>query len=562
MLALEIVSKSRKINYMKHFKFLVVFFIFTIAVSCGQQKKYITYKVKKGETMRVIAKKLDISTKDLLRLNPDVGRRPKPNTEIVIPNKRTSNIVKEEDIPKDIIVKDTVKKEEVKNLEEVEDENAGFLMHSVRKGDTFYSLTRYYNVLKSDLVALNPKLVDGLILGTTIKIKEIKEDEELDVIYRDTIVNKSPIKVALLLPFRANVFDTVKAQDIFKNRALPNIVTDFYLGAELAIDSLRNKGIKIDFTVFDTEDRNTKINEIITDKSLEDKDVIIGSIYSDETKKLASKVNSPLVFPIFSKAQTSFKSSKIVKTSPDKHLYKEKLLSYISKKYKNENIIIVGDSTSTSINEINQIANILQQHDSIKKVQTIIPHYGYIAQERFLKIMKPIDSINPVKNWVIIATDNDVIASDAINSLISFPDPPEPEDEDEEPEEKVEYDVKLFGFDRYDNVTNNKLAQLEFVYVTDTYVDESSLAARVFNKQYLDKNKALPSYYATRGFDVMYDVIIRLASGKNLYDTFKDGISYRVESKFDYNKRLLGISNNKGLFLLEFQPDLSLRRIE
>ena len=62
---------------------------------------------------------------------------------------------------------------------------------------------------------------------------------------------------------------------------------------------------------------------------------------------------------------------------------------------------------------------------------------------------------------------------------------------------------------------NNNLAQLEFVYVTDTYVDESSLAARTFNKQYLEKNKALPSYYATRGFDVTYDVVMRLASGKN-----------------------------------------------
>ena len=547
---------------MKHFKLLVVFFVFTIAVSCGQQKKFITYKVKKGETMRVIAKRLDIETKDLMRLNPDVGRRPKPNTEIVIPNKKITKVVEEKETPKDIIVKDTIQKDDIKKVEIVEDLDSNYLLHAVRKGDTFYSLTRYYNVLQEDLLVLNPTLSEGLKLGTVIKIKERIEDEELDKIYSDTISDNASVKVALLLPFRANVFDTVPSQDIFKNRALPNIVTDFYLGAELAIDSLRNQGIQIDFTVFDTEDRNTKINELITDSSFEDKDVIIGSIYSDETKKLASKVKAPLVFPIFSKAQTSFKSSKIVKTSPDKHLYKEKLLSFVSKQYKNENIIIVGDSTVTSINEINQIANILKQHDSINEVQTIIPHYGYIAQERFLKIMKPVDTIAPVKNWVIIATDNDVIASDAINSLISFPDPPEPENEDEEPEEKVNYDVKLFGFNKYDNVTYNKLAQLEFVYVTDTYVDESSLAARVFNKQYLDKNKALPSYYATRGFDVMYDVIIRLASGKNLYDTFKDGISYRVESKFDFNKRLLGISQNRGLFLLEFQSDLSLKRIE
>jgi len=509
--------------------------------------------------MRMIAKKLDIDTKDLLRLNPDVGRRPKPDTEIFIPSKNSRNLIDINDTPKDRIVKDTIQIDSIKKLDDIEGLDEKYLLHTVSKGDTFYSLTRYYNVLKSDLLALNPTLSEGLKLGAIIKIKERVEGEKLDVIYKDTISDIDAIKVALLLPFRAKVFDTVPSQDIFKTRALPNIVTDFYLGAALAIDSLRNQGVQIDFSVFDTEDRNTKIDEIITDNSLEDKDVIIGSIYSDETIKLANSVKAPLVFPIFSKAQTSFSSPRIVKTSPDKHLYKEKLLSYVSKQYKNENIIIVGDSTAASITEINQIANILKQHDSIKEVHQIIPHYGYIAQERFLKMMKPDSTL--VNNWVIIATNNDVIASDAINSLISFPDPPEPE-EGEEPEEKINYKVKLFGFDKYDYVAYNKLAQLQFVYVTDTYVDESSLAARVFNKQYLQKNKALPSFYATRGFDVTYDVLMRLASGKELYDTFKDGVSYRVESKFDFDKRLFGISQNRGLYLLEFQTDLSLKRIE
>ncbi len=82
------------------------------------------------------------------------------------------------------------------------------------------------------------------------------------------------------------------------------------MGAALAIDSLRNQGVQIDFSVFDTEDRNTKIDEFIADNSLDDKDVIIGSIYSDETHKLSKySVKAPLVFPIFSKAQTSFSSS-------------------------------------------------------------------------------------------------------------------------------------------------------------------------------------------------------------------------------------------------------------
>ena len=548
---------------MKHFKLIVTFFVFTIAVSCGQQKKYLTYKVKQGETMRSIARKLDVKTKDLLRLNPDAGRRPKANTEIFIPNKNTIKLVGEkEESPVDNVVKDSMKLDSVSAITEIEELKKEFVIHKVSKGDTFYSLTRYYNVLKSDLLVLNPELLEGLKLGAAIKIKKIIEGEDLDVIYKDTISDNASVKLALLLPFRAKLFDTIKAIDIFKggSRNLNNIVTDFYLGAELAIDSLRNQGMDVALTVVDTEDRNTVINDLISNNTLDNQDVIIGSIYSDETKKLANSVSVPLVFPVFSKSQTSFTSSRIVKTSPDKHLYKEKLLSYVSKEYKNENIIIVGDSTVASMTEIRQIANVLKQHDSIHVVHEIIPHYGYIAQDRFLNIMKP-DTTN-IKNWVIIATKNNVIAADAINSLISFPDPPEPEDEDEEPEEKINYLVKLFGFEKSNYVNNNKLAQLEFVHVTDTYVDENSLGARTFNKQYLRKNNALPSYYATKGFDITYDVIMRLASGNGLYNSFKEGVSYRVESKFDFNKRVFGISENRGLYLLEYQSDMAIKRIE
>ena len=37
---------------------------------------------------------------------------------------------------------------------------------------------------------------------------------------------------------------------------------------------------------------------------------------------------------------------------------------------------------------------------------------------------------------------------------------------------------------------------------------------------YLDKNKALPSDYAIKGFDITFDILMRMASGKTLYHTF------------------------------------------
>jgi hypothetical protein len=72
----------------------------------------------------------------------------------------------------------------------------------------------------------------------------------------------------------------------------------------------------------------------------------------------------------------------------------------------------------------------------------------------------------------------------------------------------------------------------------------------------------MPSFYATKGFDITYDVLMRLASGNSLKSTFNDGASYRVESKFDFTKKLFKTSENNGLFILQYNEDLTLTRLK
>ena len=76
---------------MRGFKLFIVLCSFVVASSCAQQKKYISYTVKSGETMKSIANQLNMKTKDLLRLNPDVGRRPNPIPRLSFPIKSSRN---------------------------------------------------------------------------------------------------------------------------------------------------------------------------------------------------------------------------------------------------------------------------------------------------------------------------------------------------------------------------------------------------------------------------------------------------------------------------------------
>ena len=554
---------------MREFKIIIILFFVVIATSCAQQKKYISYTVKKGETLKIIAKRIGIKTKELMRLNPDTGRKPAPETLIIIPNNGYKSPTVNNILDKlndsitteaNIAVKDTLVNT--------------FVLHKVSKGDTFYNLTRAYNVSEEELKILNPLLdVSGLQLEMLLKIKLIEEENNI-LIYKDTIQENSSLKLAMMLPFRAIEYDTIEAKDIFKNNRLVNITTDIYLGASMAVDSLIKLGIDIELSVFDTGRKDTKLDSILTATDFSNTDVIIGPLYSEEVPKVAVRSGTLVVFPVYSKKQTSFKSSKIIKTFADREVHQEGLINYIYNNYGNENILIIGDSSTTSIRNSNLIKSKLLLHDSINEAQIIYPNLGYIRKDYVINALKA-----EVGNWVILATDNRVISSDVINSLISLPveEPEEEEEEEDEDEDEEESDepemqilpedtvIKVFGVfksSQFDRIDNNKLAKLGFTFTSDTFYEESSPEIQLFNQQYFNQNHVYPSYYATKGFDIVFDVGMRLASGNKLKQTFKNGTSYRLESKFDYTKDLFKTTSNKGIYILEYNSDMTIRRLK
>ena len=155
--------------------------------------------------------------------------------------------------------------------------------------------------------------------------------------------------------------------------------------------------------------------------------------------------------------------------------------------------------------------------------------------------------------------------------------PEEEEEEKEDDEEEEESDepemqilpedtvIKVFGIfksSQFDRIDNNKLAKLGFTFTSDTFYEESSPEIQLFNQQYFNQNHVYPSYYATKGFDIVFDVGMRLASGNKLKQTFKNGTSYRLESKFDYTKDLFKTTSNKGLYILEYTTDLTINRLK
>lgn len=529
---------------MKQFKFLIFLFILSFSISCGQQKKYIEYKVKQGETIRSIAKNLEMKPRDLLRLNPNIGRKPATNTVIIIPNKKLNRLNSANNQFGDA----NQSLDSIIETSPLDSLKLNFVIHEVKPKETIYGLTRFYNVSKETLFELNPSLSEGLKYGQLIKIKKISNEDTTSItpFYEDTILEDTEIKIALLLPFKSESYDTIPAKDIFigNPNSLVNIVTDYYLGAQIAIDSLRSQGLTIDVSVFDTGDRNSmNFNKEID--NLNEHDIVFGPLYSDEIATVAQELTVPLVFPFYSKSQVGFTAENIIKVAPEKEIFREELTDYVKENFTNGTLIVVGDGKARSKKNSLIIKQVLEEADSIKQVHILEPKDGYIAKELFLEILEPL-----VNNWVVMAANDNIIIEDAVNSIMSLPD---------------SLSTKLFAFDKnkaFDKIDNFKLAKLGFTYVSDQFVEQHSTSTQLFDQQYQAKNNTLPSFYATKGFDITYDIVTRLASGKELSTTFSEGASYRIESKFDYHLNKGKATENKGVFIVKYNPDLTLDRVK
>jgi len=167
-------------------------------------KDYYAHKIKKSETVYSICKNYNITEKQLATDNPEIFNGLKLGQEIIIlktnnTTKTSENITthtvkagetaysisKLYNISIDEFYKNNpethdkfqigqiveIKTSEIKNKKEEASENPYYIKHTVQKGETLYSLSKKYDVYQEDIINANPSLkINGLKKGEIINI--------------------------------------------------------------------------------------------------------------------------------------------------------------------------------------------------------------------------------------------------------------------------------------------------------------------------------------------------------------------------------------------------------
>lgn len=485
------------------------------------------------ETKYGIARKYNIEIERLKALNPNMG---------VIQPGQVLVVSRRENVP----AKEAINEELYKY----------YVVQPYDEGspETVYSLTRKFGISKDSLFALNPQLkTEGLEAGMKLIVPKGGEaaaytalsSEIVDL--EERIQRKGTKELVVLLPFKLEDFKTdslaLKRSQLKESR-ISRISLDFYSGVLMAMETAKNKGISVNLRTYDTQQSKKQLEKILQNNNFENVQAVIGPLLGGMVEFTAQRLerkNIPVFSPLTKMEMTP--RDNLIQTRPTDERMENAMIAYLKKNHTDENIVIITDP------ENKDVKNRLQAQFPQAKVfvTTMSAENNYLKKSEIAHYLD-----GQKKNWVILESEKLLLlnmATSHLNLLCS------------------DYKIKLFTTDRNsayegDEVSNSNLSNLRFTFpsFTRAFAGEKN---KDFIKSYSVKYGIKPSQFAVRGYDLTYDILLRLAAPFKIYKSLSApwGTEY-VENKFQYEKKENGGYVNKAVYILEYGENLTLKSVE
>src|SRR5690606_39231601 len=470
------------------------------------------YTVEPKETKYGIARKFGITIAELEDLNPHIKDELQIGAKIIVPSKKV--------------------------VEQGEVDPDNFELYEVKAKEGFYRLKVKFGLSEEEIIALNPYAKEGLKEGMILKIptsnKGVSKEEVKIVDLEKKIDNKRTKNLALMLPFRIAEDSIQNGEELIKRDPTLRVALDFYSGALMAAEFAKEKGISINIHVFDTGQNENKVNGILSGNNFNSTDAVIGPLLQrnvEKTAQVLEKNNIPVFSPLSNRELEM--SSNLFQSLPTSGVLREVMIHYLKRHGNNKNIIFLTDAKHQKLSET--------VTSSLPATKIIVVRNNYVRDS---DIQPQID--NSRENWIVLASDKPILVSSVVNVLSNMAN---------------SNDIRLFTLDKneayeWHEVSNSKLAKLNFTFPSVNKNTDSEENTEFF-KRYKSKYGVWPNRYVTRGFDVTYDVILRLAAEKDLYQTANSASeTVYVENKFRYEKGGTNGYSNQAAYILKYNENL------
>ncbi len=506
--------------------------------------KPMAHVVEPGQTRYSIAKMYRISIAELERQNPEIkdGLRT-GQTLYIISETRSSS---PGDAP---VARPEPKVYEIQGSEVVSVTTqktvtrSNFATHEVKPKETLFSLSQQYSVTQEELLQHNPELAEGLKIGMKLKIPA-RSSMRLETTgeFRDltaTLNTSQRKEMVLLLPFNAARMPVDSASavaDKLKKDVFLNMTLDFYSGALMAIDSAKTLGLNVSVKILDSrENRNSSaVEELIRTHQLGKADVIIGPFYqqhAETTAQLLANEPATVISPLSKERVQSLVN--LYQAMPSDRFTKRTMLNFM--RNKNGNIIVLSDPKRNATKEL-----ITAEYPEVRFVS--VDASGNFTAEALKSML-----VKDRTNYLVLDTEKTGMILAATNVLMA---------------ESANFPVQLAILEsndtlEYDEISLKRLTLLKLLFPSVTR-ENNSPGAMAFRNSYRHKNKGNPSQYATRGFDITFDTLLRLSQGTSFAESARNDRTEHVEGKFDYRQKDEQGYINQGVYVLQYNDDLTI----
>lgn len=477
-----------------------------------QEKKieqaYFYHTVEQGETKYGIAKKYGMSLQLLESLNPAV--------------KDTLPLGYKLKLSKDTVIeKETASAETTVAATE-------YSTYIVHPKETFYSLTRRTGLTEAQITELNPQAKGGLKERMELRLPKSVNTEAVaafsgTVNLASSLNRNNARDLAILLPFNLSKLDAdstkTTAQRLRSDRFL-NMTLDFYAGALMAIDSARALGLPLKVRIMDSKETKSTSAIAALKGSLTGVDAVIGPFFQNNVESTAALLgNIPVISPLSKDPGKAY--ANLFQSIPTTEMVKSAMLDYL--KAKDANIIAVIDPKKGSSRQL-----VLKNLPEAKILQGA-------ATEASIRPLLAKDRIN----YVILDSETVGVIVNTTKVLSAA---------------QSDYNIQLAALDpnpAYDNdeVPLSRLIGLKMLYPSVTNDDETP-QSMLFSRLYRAQNGVLPTQFATRGFDVTFDTILRLFQTESFTETCVKATE-QVENKFEYTNINSG-NYNTGVYIMQY----------
>jgi LysM repeat protein len=555
----------------------------SIVASTSAQAK--THEVQPKETLYGISKQYNIAIEELEKMNPElkdglkIGQiiqlssfkpseietfpsKPKRGkTHEVLPKETLYSIAKQYDTSVEVLemLNPEVKSgltigypllinlgNAAKNVTAIADADKNYLNYEVKPKETLYGLTKLFRINSEELISLNPELKDGVQEGMILKVPlnaslntgQVREITDL----QKTISKTERKELVLLLPFNISNIEgdsTLSTQARLKRDGFLNMTLDLYSGALMAIDSAKTLGLNFNVKIFDSQETKSSsaVETIIRENSLENVDAVIGPFYPqyvEKTAALLQNANVPVISPL---RETTRSYPNLYQSLPPSDLVKNSMLDFI--RNKKGNMIAFIDKKKSSSKQFIEL-----NHKDVYVVP-LNEKGGLVA-----------DSITPrlsrtKTNYFLLETASTSMIFNALTQCNAA--------------KENGFDVALVALDMNDTFETTevfqKVLKQKIIFPSVSNYKETPESIR-FASQYRKLNNVNPNQYAIRGFDLVFDTLLRLSQNSSFEETVANSATEGVENKFDYEKKLASGYSNKGIYILYFDEDLTIKPVE